>query len=243
MSPRALRLGFPIAIVVMAAVAACGGSNRSPAAVMTPEPVATTRSAAVTGTPPTLEPTAATGPAALCAVDGDLCAIEAGTYTTAPFEPAFTFTIASTWGNTRAYADGGGIDPTQTRGAIFWISGTAHAVVEPMEWRIEDERDFARYIKLLKAERGYEVGATTAASIGGVDGLQVDVTRRAGVSSTDAGFFLAEDVYYYEPGGQSRVYFIETPGMWTFFVVEGDAERFESIMEVAQPVLESIVWE
>ena len=242
MRPRSLRLGFLIAILAITAVAACGGSTPSPASVVTPPAVTATPSTAVTAAPATLEPTAATGPAALCAVGGDECSIQAGTYTTGPFEPAFTFTIESTWDNTRAFAEGGGID-TQS-GAINWISGRAQAWVGAADLRIKNERDVARYIKLLEGERGYTVGKTTAVSIGGVDGLQVDVVR-AVLNSTGAGFFPppAEDSFVYEPGGQSRVYFIETPGTWTFFVIEGDDERFDSIMEVAQPVLDSIAWE
>jgi hypothetical protein len=57
----------------------------------------------------------------LCAVEFETCPLEAGTYSAAPFEPAFTFMVDDGWTNDRAWPDGGGV--SKSDGGFYWASG------------------------------------------------------------------------------------------------------------------------
>ena len=237
--PRGLRTILSVVLSTIA-LAACGGSSPSQATDPGPTPSPTAVATAVPATiARTVAPTAS-GPSALCAVGTDECVIRAGSYTTSPFAPAFSFSIEKAWNNTRAFAAGGGI--SAQGGGLSWIAGTADAWVGATEdLKIGSQQEVARFISLLNNEDGYSVDAASSTTIGGVAATQVDVTRSA-EKSTGAGFEIEEDRYVFGPGTESRVYFVETSGTWTFLVVEAE-HSLDAFMTVAQPVLDGILWE
>ena len=140
-------LGILLLATVLAACSQSEGESPSESESAAAPPSAS-ESAEATVQPS--ESAAASGDGQLCAEGHETCPLAAGTYTTAPFEPAFSFTVETGWTNERAYDDGGGIAKQQ--GGIYWASGVTAGTVDEEEVEIAAGVDgFVAFLQRFEA--------------------------------------------------------------------------------------------
>lgn len=182
----------------------------------------------------------ATGEGELCAEGHQPCPIEAGTYTAAPFEPNFSFTIDEGWQNDRAFADGGGI--SQETGGIFWASGVGEGTVdgEPVEIGASVD-DFVTFLQAFEA-LGMTVSEPTPVTVDGVRGQQVDVATNE--AEAPGLYLIAEDQFNLVPGEKARFLVLDRDGETVLLIIDSyTTEGFDDWVATAQPVIDSITWE
>ena len=230
------RLAFGITLVI--GLAACSGqgdgSSSAPSAgestALSPSPAESASSSA----------SDATGEGALCAVGHEPCPLEAGTYSSAPFEPAFTFAIDDGWQNDRAFADGGGI--SKETGGIYWGSGVSGGTVAGEEVEIgASPEDFVDFLQTLEAA-GVTVSEPAPASVDGVEGQQVDV------ESNDVDvpelYFIDEDQFNLVANEKARFIVLDKDGETVLLIIDAfTTADFDDWLDTAEPVMESISWE
>jgi hypothetical protein len=182
----------------------------------------------------------ASGEGVLCAVGHEPCPIEAGTYTAAPFEPNFSFSVDDGWQNDRAFADGGGI--SKTDGGIFWASGVASGTIGGEEVEIEASvDDFVTFLQGFEAI-GMTVSAPTPVTVDGVSGQQIDVA--ANEAEAPALYHIAEDQFNLVPGEKARFLVLDKDGETVLLIIDSfTTEGFDDWLATAQPVIDSISWE
>ena len=220
-----LRLLVATAMLLISFVLAGCASDEGPSSTGTSSPTST----------PTTVPTAS----GLCAHEFTGCKIAAGTYSTAPFDHPFTFTIETEWENTRAWPDGGEIAPTPQVGAFQWGSGVAKGNVEGKVVPIGPKP--ADLIAHLRKFEGFNVGQPSPATIGGVLGQQLDVLTN---ETKAQAFLLSEkDAFNVAPGEKLRFFIFDRSGETVFLIVDAFKEAdFDSFSAIVQPILDSIVW-
>jgi len=173
---------------------------------------------------------------ALCAP----CPLEPGTYSAAPFEPAFTFLLEDEWVNDIAVADAGAL--SQQMGGIFWTSGVTRGTVGVAGVTIEPTAGgFVAFLQSLSAT-GMTVSAPTPTTVDLVEGQQIDVAtndvRASGL------YFAASDTFNLGPGEKARFIVLDHAGVTVVLVLEAFAEAdFDQWLETVAPVVESISWE
>jgi hypothetical protein len=182
----------------------------------------------------------ASGESVLCAVGHEPCPIEAGTYTAAPFEPNFSFTVDEGWQNDRAFADGGGI--SKPEGGFFWASGIASGTIGGEEIEIgASVDDFVTFLHGFEAI-GMTVSESTSVTVDGISGQQIDV--EANDAEAPALYRLAEDQFNLVPGEKARFLVLDKDGETVLLIVDSfTTEGFEDWLRTAQPVVDSISWE
>ncbi len=180
------------------------------------------------------------GVGALCAEGHEPCPLEAGTYSSAPFEPAFTFTIDDDWLNDRAFADGGGI--SKETGGIYWASGVSGGTVAGEEVEIgASPEEFVAFLQTLEVA-GMTVSEPTPASVDGVEGQQVDVA--ANDVEAPALYFIEEDQFNLVANEKARFIVLEKDGETLILIIDSfTAADFDEWLATAEPVMESIRWE
>jgi hypothetical protein len=180
------------------------------------------------------------GEGTLCAEGHQACPIEAGTYTAAPFEPNFSFTIDDGWLNDRAFADGGGI--SHDTGGIYWASGVASGTVNEGDVEIAPGVDgFIGFLQSLEAI-GMTVSEPSDATIDGAAGQQIDVETNE--VAAPGLYFVAEDAFNLAAGEKSRFIVVDQGGETVVFVLDAfAASDFDTWVDTAQPVMDSISWE
>jgi hypothetical protein len=192
---------------------------------------------------PTTAPSAGASVAAtpLCAKEFTACSLEAGTYSTTPFEPAFDFTIAGPWQNDRAWPDGGEIATAD--GAVQWASGVTTGFKEGIEnlgTPIGPKpADFIDYVQSFK---GFTVTDPVPVTIDGVEGQQIEVsTNDTGVH----GFFvITHDAFNVDAGEKIRFYVLDKDGQTVILTMDSFKEAgFDAFADVAQPVIDRVKWE
>ncbi len=225
-----------LAIAVM--LAGCGGPGGDASDVPASVNEQTQPAASVTESAPASADAA--GEDELCAVDHQPCPIEAGTYTAAPFEPNFLFTVEDGWQNDRAFADGGGI--SMDTGGIFWASGVAEGTVggEQMEIGASVD-DFVSFLQGFEAI-GMTVSEPEPVTVDGVSGQQVDVQTNE--AEAPALYLVAEDQFNLVPGEKARFLVLDKEGETVLLIIDSfTTEGFDDWVATAQPVIDTISWE
>ena len=180
------------------------------------------------------------GEGVLCAEGHEPCPLEAGTYSSAPFEPAFMFTIDDGWLNDRAFADGGGI--SKEVGGIYWASAVSGGTIAGEEVEIgASAADFVTFLQGLEVT-GMTVTEPTPASVDGVDGQQVDVESND--VDAPALYFIEEDQFNLVANEKARFIVLDKDGETVILIVDSfTTADFDEWLDTAQPVLDSIHWE
>jgi len=220
-------------------VAACSVTTSLPPSAVTASSVPSVSSEAPIASPPsspTASPTVSVG--TLCAKDFQPCDIPAGTYSSAPFSPAFTFTITAPATNNRAWPHGG--DVTGDKGGLFWASGITGAATEKGPVTLGPAP--ADFIAFLSKPKGWVVSKPVPVTIGGVAGQQVDVaTRKLGIRAV---FTIPEDAFNVDPGEKIRYLVLAKDGTTVVLMVDAFKEKdFEAVLALEQPILDSITWQ
>lgn len=227
------------AAALAAVMTACGGTASTPGSTQDGGAAATTPAPAQTASP-TAGADGAGAAGTLCAVGRQPCEMEAGTYTAAPFEPNFAFTIDEAWMNDRAYADGGGI--SQGIGGIYWLSGATAGTVAGQEVEIGASVDeFVAFLQSLEAA-GMTVSDPTEVAVDGSSGQQVDVESND--VEAPGLIFIAEDEFHLVPDEKARFIVVDHGGETVAFIIDSFAAGdFDEWVETAQPVIDSISWQ
>jgi len=228
------------ALMLGLVMTACTGEgSASEAASAAPGSEPPRASASVSPAESTEAPASATGEGALCAVGHETCPLEAGTYTAAPFEPNFAFTIDDGWTNDRAFADGGGI--SQESGGIYWASGVEAGRIGEEDIEIgASTDDFVIFLRGFEAV-GMSVSEPTPITVDGVSGQQVDVESNE--AEAPGLYQIAEDSFNLVPGEKARFLVLDKGGETVILIIDAFAsDDFDDWVETAQPVLDSISW-
>jgi hypothetical protein len=180
----------------------------------------------------------ATGPD-LCAVEFTPCAIGAGTFSTSPFIHPFTFTITDDWSNNRAWPHGGEIQ--QGEASIDWVAGIESGTMPGGEEQQIGPAP-ADFIAYMTNYPGFSATVPAPVTIGGTEGQQFDVLTND--VEAPGIFFIPEDSFNLAPGEKVRYFVLEIDGETVVILVDAwVADQFDSFLEVAQPVIDSITWE
>ena len=247
---NARRTRFPLAIVVTLLLVAGCSTAATPSA---PERTAPPTTAAVLTPAPTVGPTAtatATPPStpvpsaqALCAnrdasgLSG--CPLAAGTYTSAPFEVPFRFTIADGWANHIRVVQAGAI---RKGPAIGFAWGVRLADVSPTIGASTDA-----LFKFFRGQRVVTASDPVPVTIGGVEGSSMDVSvgKKGEIlfhSSTADG--LQGTSWRFTPGTKVRMIGVEVHDTLVLLMVDvSPVKAFDDEMAKIQPILDSIVWQ
>jgi hypothetical protein len=176
----------------------------------------------------------------LCAVDHTPCELPGGTYSAAPFEPAFSFTIEGSWQNDRAFSDGGGI--SQDTGGIYWASGVERGRLGDEEVEIgATPEQFIAFLQSLSLA-GATVSAQSEQSVGDHSGASVDV--ESGDEPLPGLYLIDADAFNLAPNEKARFIVLDVEGETVVFVVDAFASAdFDAWLATAQPVLDSVTWD
>ncbi len=153
----------------------------------------------------------------------------------------FTFTIdGDDWTNDRAWPHGGSITKAGTD-SFLWASGITFGLVGETDTPIAPaQQDF---IDDLRKYTQFEVSATPVpVTIGGVNGLQVDVVATGEAPGL---FAFPEDRFNLSAGEKVRFIVLDNDGATVVLMVESFKEAtFDAFMtDVAQPILDGLNWE
>jgi hypothetical protein len=185
-------------------------------------------------------PTATASPepslGALCAHEFEACTLPAGTYSSVPFEPLFTFTIGDGWTNDRAWPHGGGI--SEAAGGIFWAVDVDEGLRDGTPEAFDSSPD--GFINHLRAITGLVIKEGESFDVGGRTGRVVDVATR----QTDARaiYVVVEDNYNLGPGEKARFILFEGDTLLLFVVEAFREQDFEAVWGRAETVLGTIRW-
>lgn len=215
----------------------CGGAETPSASVATAAPTAAPTEVPTATANPTEAPSAAVD-GALCAVEYETCPIDAGTYRSDPFTPAFTFTVDGGWTNDRNWPDGGGI--SKGPGGIYWASGVSSGAIDGADVAFDSTID--GFTGRLRSFDGFTVTDQAPGTIGGVEAVVLDV--ETGEVMAPGLYRVANDSYNLGPGEKVRFYLLDMDGTLVTIAVEAwAAADFETVMAQSQPVLDSLVWD
>jgi hypothetical protein len=219
---------------VAIALLACGGSQASPSHSI----------AAATSTTKSVAPSSAapgSGHGALCAKAFVPCPLPAGTYSSAPFEHPFTFTISGEdWTNDRAWPHGGSTTRSGTN-AFLWASGVESGVIAGATSPIGPTP--ADFIAHLRKFDGFTVGDPIPITVDGISGSYVDVLTNDMVA--EKVYLIPEDAFNLSAGERLRFIVLDIDGAAVILIVDSfKAADFDAFMaEVAQPILDGLAWD
>jgi hypothetical protein len=236
----------PVIAVIFAiiAIGGCAGTatEQSPTASLSASPTDAPASEAAPSTEPSsAAPSTATGDGTLCAKGFATCPIPPGTYSSAPFEHPFTFTISGDdWTNDRNWQHGGSMTKAGAN-SFLWASGVTSGEVSGTT--VEIGPSPADFIAHLRKFDGFTVSEPVPVTVDRVSGSQVDVL------SNDIGaggmFLLPEDGFNLSPGEKTRFLVLDKDGATVILFVESyKAATFDAFMaDVAQPILDGLTWQ
>jgi hypothetical protein len=235
------------AILVSVAIIGCAGAptdQAPPSSVVTsptdtPDPSGT--GAAPSSGPSSPAPSTASGEGSLCAKAFETCPIPAGTYSSAPFEHPFTFTInGDDWTNDRNWPHGGSMTKAGAN-SFLWASGVTTGQVS--DTTVEIGPTPADFIAHLRKFDGFTVSEPVPVTVDGVSGSQIDVLS----NDVAAGgmFLLPEDGFNLAPGEKARFLVLDKDGATVLLFIESfKASTFDAFMtDVAQPILDDLAWQ
>lgn len=244
MSSRTVRVIATIFAIV--AIVGCAGTATDQAptsslAASTDGPSAPASEAAPSTEPSSAASSTASGDGALCAKGFETCPIPAGTYSSAPFEHPFTFTISGDdWTNDRNWPHGGSMTKAAAN-SFLWASGVVSGDVSGTT--VEIGPTPADFIAHLRKFDGFTVSEPVPVTVDGVSGSQVDVL------SNDVGaggmFLLPEDGFNLSPGEKTRFLVLDKDGATVILFVESfKVSTFDAFLaDVAQPILDGLTWQ
>jgi hypothetical protein len=234
-------------ILVIVAVVGCAGTatDQAPTSSLAASPTDAASppasQAAPSTEPSSAAPSTATGDGALCAKGFEPCPIPAGTYSSAPFEHPFTFTISGDdWTNDRNWPHGGSMTKAGAN-SFLWASGVVSGQVGGAAAEIGPTP--ADFIAHLGKFDGFTVSEPVPVTVDGVSGSQVDVlTNDVGAGGM---FLLPEDGFNLSPGEKTRFLVLDKGGATVILFVESlKAATFDAFMaDVAQPILDGLTWQ
>jgi hypothetical protein len=226
----------------------CSGSTTSSLPIQSAAPTVASLAteaptAAPTGTPEqTVAPTPIPSAMALCASPDASglkgCPLPAGTYTSAPFEVPFRFTIPDGWANHNKQVEGGEIRKGDAVG-LAWavhmadVSPTIGASTEAL-------------FKFFRTQPVVTASAPVPVTIGGIEGSSMDLSIGTkgkvlfhSVSSADHG-----TSWRFSPGTKVRMMAVEVHDTLVLLMADvTPIAGFEGQMTSIQPILDSIAWE
>jgi hypothetical protein len=191
--PRSTLVCLAAAIVL----AACGSTTSAPTSQPSAVAAASQERAPSVATP---SPAAASASAVTCPnTHGGRCLgrLAAGTYSTSVFQAPLTYTVADGWANyedlpgnfllmpPQASLEGGDAGTADYIGVYDGIAAAASCEERPQEGLDTTPQDIANF---LAANKGLAATGPTAVSIGGLDGVVVDL-RLADRFASDCPFF------------------------------------------------------
>lgn len=212
---------------VVLAIVGCAGPQSSPPPATSAAPASASSAASTSGT--------------LCAKAFVPCPLPAGTYSSAPFEHPFKFTIiGDDWTNDRAWPHGG----AATRGgsnAFFWASGVESGVIDRVTTPIGPTP--ADFIAHLRKFAGFTVSEPVPVTIDGVSGSQVDVLTND--IAAEKMYLIPEDAFNVSPGEKLRFIVLDMDGETVILFLDSfKAPDFDAFLaEVGQPILDGLTWE
>lgn len=224
---------------ILALLTACGGASTESSST---EEASAPDNAGPSASASPSEPgeSEAAGAGELCAVEFETCPLDAGTYSSSPFDPEFTFVVDDGWTNERAWPDGGGV--SKEGGAVYWISGVTTGMVAEHEIEIgADVEGFMTFLQSLEAV-GMTVSEATEVEVDGAAGMQIDVET----NEVEAPGLMAmeSDSFNLAPGETARFLVLDVDGETVVLIIDAFlSEDFESVVAIGEPVIASIRWE
>jgi hypothetical protein len=235
-----------LAVVALSAfVVACGSqatSSVAPASTATLPSSTPAESPVATATSSASPSVAASQPvtaAKLCAHEMQPCPLPAGTYSAAPFEPAFTFTFdGDDWTNHRAWPHGGGVGYDD--GAFWWMSGATVGLVNDKQVKIGEGADGV--IAYLKRFEDWTIKDPQPITIDGVSGVSMDVVT--GPTPRGAMMQFPEDVFNTDPSERIKWILLEKDGKVVQFLLDAFKKgNYDTVSSRIQPIIDSVAWE
>jgi hypothetical protein len=230
---RSLRLVIP-ALLFLGACA----QDESPKTTGTEEP--SPEATETFSEPQVLEPGGPTGRALL-----------AGTYVTARFEPAVTFRLdeapGSRWSLEGDLPDTLGLGKEDT---AFLTLLRPSKVIDPKT--LEEVALPSDLLTWIRTHPNLDVANPTSASIGGIEGAQVDITavtpvskQRCGIGGDDPPCVAIAPIsegapFIFVEGTVARITVIDVDGQAIMAVIEDQADTYEQFLPQAERVLETI---
>lgn len=218
-------------------LASCGREGASKPRATAEPPTETTE----TGSEPQVLPTGGpTGGALL-----------PGIYTTGRFDPRVTFTLEEQPGaRWRADADHPDLLSIAKEGHAFLTFLRPSEVIDPETLEAVDPP--ADYVAWLRNHPNLEAGDPTPASIGGFDGIQLDIAsitpvegQRCGIGGDDPPCVAIAPVsegapFIFAEGTAARITVLEVGGEAILVAIEDQSETYEEFLPQAEQVLESV---
>jgi hypothetical protein len=220
-------------LLVAVIIAGCGGSaapsaSSATATTQTVGPSVALASRPPTPAPPSPEPSLGNG-----VPSGD---IPAGTYTATGFAPNVTFTIGEGWTQT--------IDPESApEDAILLVftpePGDEAIYIDSKAPTIPPAQSLQGTFGRLK---GVTLGEPFDVALGGASGLAVDGQISPDFPEPEQKIFGLSEDYFMRPGDRFRAYALELDGDPFYIIVESTDDGFETFLDIAGPVLESMTF-
>lgn len=234
MNSRRHRRVLAVTAMVLITAACNAGSGASPGASVAPSEAAASAAQGSGSSDPGAKP-------GLCAKGFEPCLLPAGTYSSAPFDVPFTFTIAGDdWTNDRAWPHGGSV----TRGgsdAFLWASGVSSGQINGTRTPIGPEVD--DFVSHLRMFDGFTVAEPVPVTIAGASGVQVDVLT----NDVDAPgmYYIEEDAFNLAPGEKVRFLILDKGGKTVILILDAfKAATFDAfVAEAGDPLLAGLTWE
>jgi hypothetical protein len=243
---RGRQIGLVMGVALV--VGACAGTTAPPSASPPPSQEASPSAEPSSAAPATASPSAsaaaspsasAVAAAKLCAKSFEACALPAGTYRAAPFEPGFAFTIeGDDWVNQRAWPHGGGVNYTD--GAFFWMAGPMKGTIDDKPVEIGDTAD--DMVTFLGRPKDWAVEDPLPITVDGVTGVAVDTVT--GPKARPGLLHFPEDDFNTDPKEKIRWIVLEKDGTRVVFLLDAFKEaNFDKVSARVQPIIDSIDWE
>jgi hypothetical protein len=171
----------------------------------------------------------------------------AGTYQTRSFQPTFSVTVPAGWRISRllrTFIGAGetavGLPLSQTTGEIVVTVPSSLEPPAPGETGSNVPADLAAW---LVANKNFVLGASTAVTIGGVAGKQLDgiVAADAKVDPTDKAYRLS-DYLLFRPGQHVRFAVLTVGGAQVVLATVAAAADWDAFVKDADQVIATLAW-
>jgi hypothetical protein len=225
------------------AVAACSGQNAatpnpsSAAPAVTAQPATSSPSEATASPttpatpPPTAAPTAAPSPYAA----GDLAA---GSYLVDSIPP-ITFSVDSGWTSTRPDPDFFDLEKGPAYLAVLVVT-LIFTDPQQTNFKVPDGMDPAAAAAKIAKNKGLKLTDPVPVTIGGVSGLEFDVTTKSPliysfIGGDHTGYFFSSDI-------KGRVRLVSVGGKLVAITTEAPPKQFDAVIGQVQPIIDGIAF-
>jgi hypothetical protein len=224
-------------VLTIAVVAACGGGATTdpplPSSAADPTPAAQPSSTA--GESPPAPPTAAPSePKATIDTGIPIGEVPAGTYSAAALDPAFDLTLDAGWRHD--------LDSESRPDRALLLLATSGPFDEAIYF---DTSASTADPSVVLAHtfgnlRGVTLGPITATSIAGAPGVMADATVADALPTPSIEIFGLAEHYELRPRDRLRAFVLDVGDRAMFVIVESNGEAFESFLERATKILDSV---